>query len=88
MPTISLFYGIAIRMYYNDHAPPHFHAIYGGDEAIVEIGSGVIIGGGVPLRAEKLVAEWTELNRDRLMANWTSAREGNQMERIPGLDAQ
>ena len=40
MPRISQFYGILIYMYYRDHAPPHFHAIYGDDEALVDIGSG------------------------------------------------
>lgn len=37
MPRIAYFYGVAIYMYYRDHAPPHFHAIYGDDEAIFEI---------------------------------------------------
>ena len=75
-------------MYYNDHAPPHFHALYGGDEAILAIDTGELIGGHLPPRAQRLVVEWAELNRERLTANWNNARAGQQLERIPGLDAE
>ena len=37
MPEISLFYGIRVTMYYDDHNPPHFHAEYNGSKALVEI---------------------------------------------------
>jgi hypothetical protein len=45
MPSISTFFGIVIYMYYNDHVPPHFHAEYGGEEALILIGSGDIYAG-------------------------------------------
>jgi hypothetical protein len=48
VPTISRFYGIVIRMYFSDHAPPHFHAVYSGDEAVIAIESGEVIRGGLP----------------------------------------
>jgi len=48
MPTISTFYGILIRMFFNDHAPPHFHARYGEFEATIEISSLEIIHGSYP----------------------------------------
>jgi hypothetical protein len=49
MPTISRFYGIVIRMYFADHAPPHFHALYGGEEAVVAIADGSVLRGGIPV---------------------------------------
>jgi pimeloyl-ACP methyl ester carboxylesterase len=48
VPTISRFYGIVIRMYFSDHAPPHFHAVYSGDEAVVAIETGEVIRGALP----------------------------------------
>ncbi len=70
MPTISFFYGIAIRMYFRDHAPPHFHAIYGEHEAFVSIESGEIIFGYLPKTAARLVNEWTLARREQLRENW------------------
>jgi hypothetical protein len=87
MPTISFFYGIAIRMFVRDHPPPHFHAIYGEHEAFIEISTGDIIQGKLPRAARRLVREWAELHRDELMANWHRREAGEPLERIPGLDA-
>ena len=70
VPTISRFYGIVIRMYFADHAPPHFHALYGGEEAVVAIGTGEILRGGVPDRALRMVREWASIHHDELAANW------------------
>lgn len=58
VPTISLFYGIAIRMFFNDHAPPHFHAVHGDDEGIVDIATGELIAGRLPATARRLVRDW------------------------------
>lgn len=55
VPTISRFYGIVIRMHFSDHAPPHFHAVYSGEEAVIAIESGEVIRGGLPERALRLV---------------------------------
>ena len=55
MPRVSLFYGIAIYLYYRDHAPPHFHAIYGDDEAVFVIATGAILAGSLPRRARVMV---------------------------------
>lgn len=63
MPTISWFYGIAIRMYVVDHPPSHFHAAYGEFEALVSVETGEVLEGRLPKRAAKLVAEWTSLHR-------------------------
>ena len=89
MPTISWFYGILIRMYFNDHAPPHFHAVHDADEAIVAIETGEILQGQLPRTARRLVHEWTLRHRGTLMENWNRARAGSRepLLRIPGLDA-
>lgn len=87
MPTIAYFYGIAIRMYLRDHAPPHFHAIYGEHEANVSIDTGEVIEGALPKAAQRLVKEWALLNQGRLRDNWRRARAGELPERIAGLDA-
>ena len=88
MPTISLFYGIAIRMYLNDHMPPHFHAFYGEYEAKFLIETGDLIDGWLPKTAEKLVREWTDVNREALKDDWNLARSGQVLKPIGGLDAE
>lgn len=70
MPTISMFYGILIQMYWDEHAPPHFHAIYGEYKASVEIKSLTIIEGGLPRRATLLVLDWAELHQQELLQDW------------------
>jgi hypothetical protein len=86
MPTIASFYGIYIRMYLRDHAPPHFHAMYQGSEAFVSIETGRVIEGRLPGVATRLVREWTLAHRTELWDNWARARAGEPLERIPGLD--
>jgi Domain of unknown function (DUF4160)/Protein of unknown function (DUF2442) len=73
MPRISQFYGISIYMYYRDHAPPHFHAFYGDDEALVEIASGRMVVGDLPRRARQLVEEWAGIRRVDLQEDWDRA---------------
>ena len=58
MPELCRFYGIVIRMYWDDHNPPHFHAFYGGDMAVIDINTLSIIAGSVPPRALGLIVEW------------------------------
>jgi hypothetical protein len=58
MPEISRFFGIVIRMYFDDHPPPHFHAIYGGSEAQIGIESIEVLQGRLPSRAVSMVLEW------------------------------
>jgi hypothetical protein len=87
VPTIAWFYGIAIRMYFRDHPPPHFHAIYGEREAFVAIETGEVIEGALPKAAARLVKEWALARQDQLRENWRLARLGEQPEKIAGLDA-
>jgi hypothetical protein len=70
MPTICVFYGITIRMYYDDHNPPHFHVSYGDFAAKVSIDSGDMIAGTMPKRVLAMTQEWLELNRIYLLENW------------------
>ena len=58
MPEICRFYGIVIRMYYEDHNPPHFHAFYGDDEAWINIKTSAVFSGSLPARALGLVIDW------------------------------
>ncbi len=81
MPEISRFLGIIIAMFYKDHVPPHFHAIYGEYEITVEIESGVI-NGRFPRRALRLVLEWLELHKDELLENWQLVEEKKPFLRI------
>lgn len=86
MPTISAFYGIAIRMYVRDHPPPHFHAFYGEHHAFVAIEDGEVIEGRLPVVARRLVRDWALARRHELADNWERARAGLSLERITGLD--
>jgi len=61
MPTISWFYGISIQMFFNDHAPPHFHASFGDEEALISIETGEILRGDLPPRAVRLVRDWASM---------------------------
>ena len=72
MPVLSRFYGIIIRMYFQqaEHNPPHVHALYGEDMAAVEIKTGMILEGYLPPKALALVREWIGLNRDDLLQMW------------------
>jgi hypothetical protein len=86
VPTISWFYGIAIRMFYRDHPPPHVLAVYGGFEANVDIATGEVIAGHLPRNAARLVRQWVFAHRAELAANWNRARANLPLERIAGLD--
>lgn len=88
MPTISYFYGIAIRMYLGDHAPSHFHAFYSGHEATYSIETGDRLDGRLPRTAEGLVREWLSINRSAMIENWKLASSLNLPNRIGGLDAE
>lgn len=86
MPQISQFFGIVIYMYYNDHAPPHFHAEYGEDEAVYTIDTLELMRGKLPRRAHSLVVEWASLRREELRSNWIRARAGERLAVIVPLD--
>lgn len=85
MPPIALFYGIRITMYYDDHYPPHFHAEYNGNKALVNINEARVIKGALPSRQLKLVLAWTVLHQDELMQNWELAKDGQPLIMIDSL---
>ena len=85
MPTISSFYGILIRMFYNDHEPPHFHALYGEFQATVAIEELRVLEGELPRRALDLVLDWAELHQDELRENWRLARARSSPKKITPL---
>jgi hypothetical protein len=85
MPEISRFLGIIIAMFYRDHEPPHFHAIYGDFEITVDIISGNVTGD-FPRRALRLVQEWREANREALLEDWRLARLRQPLNRIAPLE--
>ena len=85
MPEICRVYGIVIRMYFADHAPPHFHAEYAEFEARIAIDSLAVISGKLPPRAMELVAEWTTLHQQELTALWAKARQSEPLQRLDPL---
>lgn len=86
MPIISVFFGIVIRMYHDDHPPPHFHAAYQGFEAFVRIADGEIVVGSLPIKAAKIVRQWALDHQAELMANWARGEALEPLELIPGAD--
>lgn len=85
MPELSRFLGIVIGMFYREHGPPHFHAVYGEYEVTVEIETGVVTGR-FPKRALGHVMEWAALHRDELLENWTLSREKQPLKRVAPLE--
>jgi hypothetical protein len=78
MATISMFYGILIRMYLGkkEHNPPHIHAIYQNKKAIFNIKTGEKTEGNLPNDKEKLVSAWITLHKDELLADWELSQNG------------
>ena len=85
VPRISAFYGIVITMYYRDHNPPHFHAVYGEYQAQIVISTLELLSGELPARASRLVREWADLHRIELEANWGKARARESLDTIAPL---
>ncbi len=86
VPRISQFLGICIYMYFSDHNPPHFHAIYGQFDAEFVIGTGERLRGAFPPRAERLVEEWAGIYRNQLQDNWERARSHEALREVPPLE--
>ena len=86
MPEICRFFGIVIRMYFLDHAPPHFHATYGGSEAQVQIQPAGLLSGKLPPRALALVVEWATLHQVELLENWRRLHADEAPTKIAPLE--
>jgi uncharacterized protein DUF4160 len=85
MPEISRFYGIVIKMFYDDHPPPHFHAEYGGRQMVVDIETSAVIAGKLSPRATGLVMEWAALHRADLRSAWNQARSMEPLDKVDPL---
>ena len=85
MPTISAFYGILIKMFFNHHAPPHFHAEYGEFKATVDISQLKVLQGELPRRALDLVLDGAELHQAELLEDWNLCRAKERPKPIAPL---
>lgn len=86
MPELCRFHGIIIRMYFDDHAPPHFHAMYGEEEAVIEIDNLAVLQGRLSQRAYRLVAEWAALHQKELREAWNRAKQLESPGKIAPLE--
>ena len=86
MPTISMFYGIIIQMFWDDHAPPHFHALYAEYEVLINIATLEVIKGTMPRRALSLVLEWASEHRNELLEDWKLCNQHQAPKKIPPLE--
>jgi hypothetical protein len=88
MPTISMFYGILVSIYYADtsrHHKPHIHVRYQGQKASVAIEDGAVLAGEIPLRQLRMVQVWVDIHKDELLADWELAVAGDEPFRIAPL---
>lgn len=85
MPEISRFFGISIRMYADDHAPPHFHVWYGGIDVPMDIHTLRLTGGRLPPAVLRRVRRWAEAHRDELLADWELAQSRRPLRAIEPL---
>jgi hypothetical protein len=86
MPELCRFYGIIIRMFSGDHPPPHFHAVYQGEEVQVNLLTLEVLRGDLPQRALALVLEWAVLHRDELRDAWEATSHNQEPDRIKPLE--
>ena len=85
MPEIARFYGIVIKMFFEGHNPPHFHAQYGELEVLIDINTFAVFAGHLPPRALGLVIEWATQHQDELLNNWEKARAQKSLSKIEPL---
>jgi hypothetical protein len=86
MPEISRFFGMIITMYYNDHAPPHFHVRYSQQKAIITIETLTLLEGELKPRALGLAIKWAAIHQSELSENWELARQNAQLNKIEPLE--
>jgi len=85
MPELSRFYGIVIKMYFDDHEPSHFHAEYAEDQAVISIETLALIAGSLRPRALGLVAEWAAIHQEDLRKAWLKAKALEPPDKIAPL---
>lgn len=82
MPTIALVDGVKIQMFYDDHTPPHFHAVIGGQEVLIAIRSLDVIRGSLPPTKLCRVLAWASRHQSQLALNWIKCQDDEAPERI------
>lgn len=86
MPTLSIFFGIIVRMWRDDHPPPHIDVEYQGFEALVAIATGTVTAGELPRKVASIVQEWCLAHQGELQDNWQRAQRFEPLQRIQGAD--
>ena len=86
MPTIAIFFGIIVRMWHDDHPPPHIHVEYQGFEALVRIDTGLVSEGRLPPKVASIVRDWCLNHQQELQDNWQKAQKFEPLNRIQGAD--
>ena len=86
MPYVSMFFGIIIRMFHNEHNPPHFHAEYQGQRGLFDLNGNMIKGNMKSNTAKKLIKEWAMLHREELLNNWKNATQGEDIDKLEPLN--
>ncbi len=86
MPEISRFLGIVIKMFFDDHNPPHFHAEYGERSGLIDIRNLSLFSGSLPPRVLGLVIEWATMHRQELLEDWERARDLQKLQKIAPLE--
>lgn len=82
MPTIAIVDGVKIQIFFDDHTPPHFHAVLGGDEALIAIRTLDVIRGALPPATQRRVLEWARQHQGELALNWIRCQDGAPPVRI------
>ena len=85
MPQISNFFGVIIKMFYDEHNPPHFHAQYGEHKCSIDIRTLEVIEGYLPARVWGLVVEWGILHKEELLDNWYNVEQKKPLSKIEPL---
>ncbi len=85
MPTLAVFYGLTVTMYYRDHGQAHFHVRYAEHDAKIALANLNVIDGDLPRRALKLIRKWADKHHDELEEAWRACQTGTGSQRIDPL---
>ncbi len=88
MPTISVFFGIVVQMYWRDHPPAHFHAYYQGFEGLFALDTGELIEGQMPVGSRRVLKAWTLRHQTELLENWERCRLRQSLLLVQGADEE
>jgi len=86
LPIISRFFGIVVRMFYDEHNPPHIHVEFQNEKAVLDFMGNIMRGDLKSRTALRLIREWIDLHRTELLEDWNLAQVGNEIKSIDPLD--